>query len=891
MSFVFRIYRQLAKAFPHEFKLAYGAGVLQLGDDIVEHIASRHGSLGLIPLLADIAIRVPIEYLSEMQRDMRYAVRALIKSPGFALVGIISMGVGIGLTTVVYNSKWQFIYRDLPAAANAKRLVMAQRPVSYYYIEQYRSQQNLFSGVAALKLGVPFNVTLSNDSSAKPQRIFGQLVSPDYFSVLGVPAERGRVLSPDFEKPGGAPVVVISDRFWRNQLSASPDAVGQTIRLNGESVTIVGITPPHFHGAVAISPAELFVPVTAPAAVAPELAGNVLHQRNAKEFMALMYLAPGVSLQSAESALDVMTRHLDEQDASAPKAFDKTRRVTLLKAGTMIPLPPNLKSVVMGFFLVVMGLIMTIACMNLANMLLARGANRRKELAIRLSVGASRFRLVRQMMSEGIVLSLLGGAAGFALAYFISILNSHFMPPSPLPVETAAPPDWHVAIFVFVLAVVCGIGFSLIPALRATKADVTPALKEGPALQLPGYRRFGLRNLLMVAQITGSLMLLLITGFLVMGLSKASNFHTKFNPDTMYLLSIDPVRDGYSSAKAEALFEKLPEHLRSASAVTTVTLAGQAPFSIEDDEDAAVQVSTGDSQGNSRIQISANEESVGAGYFAALSEPMLAGRDFVQMDQRTPDDGSKALPVIVNESAAHSLFKNGNLIGGHLRDERQSYEVVGVVHDLKGGIGLSRSVIYLPLTQRNFLTPPADGMTIMVRSDAGPDALSEIRREIAFLDPKLNLFNVRTLREELERSRSSERFAVNTYGGIGLFGLVLASIGLAGVTAYAVAQRRKEIGIRMALGARKNQVLLLVLREGMALVTIGSVLGFLGAFALAKLLSSLTDIFVQSLNIGTTDLRLLVGAPLLLGGLALLACYVPARRAVKIDPLKALREG
>src|SRR5689334_21297205 len=273
MSFVFRIYRQLAKAFPHEFKLAYGAGVLQLGDDIVEHIASRHGSLGLIPLLADIAIRVPIEYLSEMQRDMRYAVRALIKSPGFALVGIISMGVGIGLTTVVYNSKWQFIYRDLPAAANAQRLVMAQRPVSYYYIEQYRSQQNLFSGVAALKLGVPFNVTLSNDSSAKPQRIFGQLVSPDYFSVLGVPAERGRVLSPDFEKPGGAPVVVISDRFWRNQLSASPDAVGQTIRLNGESVTIVGITPPHFHGAVAISPAELFVPVTAPAAVAPELAG------------------------------------------------------------------------------------------------------------------------------------------------------------------------------------------------------------------------------------------------------------------------------------------------------------------------------------------------------------------------------------------------------------------------------------------------------------------------------------------------------------------------------------------------------------------------------------------------------------------------------------------
>jgi len=891
MNFVLRIYRRLAKAFPHEFKMAYGADVMQVGDDVVEHVASRSGAVGLIPLLADIAIRVPMEYLSEMSRDMRYALRGLIKSPGFALVGIISMGVGIGLTTVVYNSKWQFIYRDLPAAANAKRLVMAQKPVSYYYIEQYRDQKNLFSGVAALKFGVPFNVTLSSDLGAKPQRVFGQLVSSDYFSVLGVPAQRGRVLSADFDKPGDAPVVVVSDRFWRNQLSASADAVGQTIRLNGQPVTIVGITPPGFHGAVAINPAELFVPVTASAAVAPELAGDVLHQRSAKEFMAIMSLAPGVSLQSAENALDVVTRHLDEQDSSTPKSFDKSRRVTLLNAGTRIPLPPNLKSVVMGFFLVVMGLIMTIACMNLANMLLARGANRRKELAIRLSVGASRFRLIRQMMSEGIVLSLLGGAAGFALAYFISILNSHFMPPTPMPVETAAPPDWHVAIFVFALAIVCGIGFSLIPALRSTSADVTPALKDGLTLQLPGFRRFGLRNLLMVAQVTGSLMLLLITGFLVMGLSKASSFNTRLDPDTMYLLSIDPVRDGYSSARAKALFEKLPGQLRSASAVTTVALAGQAPFSIEDDEDAAVQVSAEDTHDTTHIQIAANEESVGSGYFAALSEPMVAGRDFEEMDQQMPDDGSKALPVIINESAARSFFKNDNAIGGHLRDEKQSYEVVGVVHDQKTGIGLSRSVIYLPLTQRNFLAPPADGMTIMVRSDAGPDALSQIRREIAFLDPKLNIFNVRTLREELERSRSSERFAVNTYGGIGLFGLVLAAIGLAGVTAYAVAQRRKEIGIRMALGARRSQVLLLVLREGAALVTVGTVLGFLGAFALAKLLSSLTNVFVESLNIGTTDLRLLIGAPLLLGGLALLSCYVPARRAMKIDPIKALREG
>jgi macrolide transport system ATP-binding/permease protein len=534
---------------------------------------------------------------------------------------------------------------------------------------------------------------------------------------------------------------------------------------------------------------------------------------------------------------------------------------------------------------------MTIACMNLANMLLARGANRRKELAIRLAVGASRFRLVRQMMTEGILLSLLGGVAGFGLAYGLFMLRSRFGEPTVLPVEPEPIPDWHAAIFVFVVAVVCGIGFSLAPALRSTKSDMTPALKEGSALQLPGYRHFGLRNLLMVAQVTGSLMLLLITGFLVMGISQTSTIPTKFDPHTMYLLSIDPVRDGYTPEKAQALFEKLPEQLKTVGAVQSVALAAQAPYSIEDDEDGTVQFTAEGAPGASRVQIAALEETVGAGYFAALSEPVLAGREFVELDQRSQGDGSKTLPVMLNESAARGFFGNGNAIGQRVRDHKQSYEVVGVVHDLKNGIGVGLAIIYLPLTKRNFARPPADGMTVMVRSDAGADALNGIRRQMAVIDPNLNILNVRTLSDFLAVSRASQRFAVNTYGGIGLFGLVLAAIGLAGVTAYAVAQRRREIGIRMALGARKAQVLRLVMREGATLVCVGTVLGFLGAFVLAKMLSALTNAFVQALKVGTNDPRLLIGAPLLLAGLALLACYVPARRAAKIDPLKALREG
>jgi predicted permease len=472
------------------------------------------------------------------------------------------------------------------------------------------------------------------------------------------------------------------------------------------------------------------------------------------------------------------------------------------------------------------------------------------------------------------------------------VLNSHFMPPTAVPVETNFSLDWRAGVFAFGLALICGIGFSLAPALQATKADLTPALKEGSMLQLPGYRRFGLRNLLMVAQVAASLMLVLMTGFLVMGISKTSSVQTKFDPSTMYLLSIDPVRDGYAPEKAQAFFESLSERLKSSVRVRSIALAAQAPFSIEDDEDDATLMTAEDSAESSRVQQSVIEETVGAGYFATLSESVLAGREFEERDQRSQADGATTfvLPAVLNATAERKLFGNENAIGRRVKDGKRSYEVVGVVGDLKNGIGISQSIVYLPLTPRDFARPPAGGITILVRSDAGPDALSGIRNEIALIDPNLNIFDVQTLSDYLERSRSSTRFSVQTYGGIGAFGLVLAAIGLAGVTAYSVAQRRKEIAIRTALGASRAQVLRLVLREGATLVGVGTVLGFLGAIAMAKILSALTSIFVEALRVGTDDPRLLIGAPVLLAAVAMLACYIPARRSAQIDPLKALRE-
>jgi macrolide transport system ATP-binding/permease protein len=896
MNFALRIYRRLAEAFPHEFKLVYGTEMLQLGEDVVEEIARRHGVPGLIRLIADIAIRVPVEYASEMRRDLRYAVRALIKSPGFALVAIISLGLGMGVTTSVFSRLWAQLFRDLPGAAHAQELVMPQNPVSYYYMEQYRAQKSLFAGVAAFENGIPFNVALEGRGNAKPERVFGQLVSPDYFSVLGVNAQQGRVLDPRMDKPGDAPVVVITDRFWRDRLGSSPQAVGQTLTLNGQAATIVGITQKDFNGAVPFVSTQLFVPVTVSAAVAPELANDVLHKHDAKVFQAMMRLAPGVTIESAEAGLDTITRHLDEMDASdITKRNDKSRRVTLLPGGTVLPIPRALKPVVVGFVGVLIGLVLGIACMNLANMLLARGAARRKELAIRLAIGASRFRLIRQMLTEGVLIAMLGGMAGFGLAYWLSILSSQLKLPSAVPQFLEYNLDWRTLLFTFALAIVCGIGFSLVPALQATKADVAPTLKEGAVTQLRGYRRFGVRNLLVVGQVAGSLMLLLITGFLVMGFSKTSTVRTKFDANRMFLLSIDPVRDGYSPEKAEALFEKLPGRLKAAGAVESVALAAEPPFSIA--SRTALLSAVKDSGDASRTLKLIAKETVGAGYFAALNEPMLAGREFEDRDQRieTSASGSSAsvLPVVLNKTAARGLFGDGNAVGQRISEDGQSYEVVGVVRDLNNGIADEDqpvSALYTPLTRRDFASPPAGGITIMLRSSAGADALRGVRREIASLDPNLAVFDVRTLSEYLEYSRSIMRLALDVYGGIGVFGLLLAAIGLAGVTAYAVARRRKEIGIRMALGARKAQVLRLVLREGAVLVVVGTALGFLGAIAMVKTLSTLTSIFADAFNVTINDPRLLVGAPLLLASLAMLACYIPARKSAKIDPLQALRE-
>ena len=413
-SLAIRIYRRLAYAFPHEFQMIYGADLLQLGEDSIDDIWARLGFFGLFRLLVDIAMRLPLEYLSEMRRDVAYALRTLSKSRGFAAIGIASLGLGIGIATISASEFLNLILRDMPGAKNPDQLVILTG-TSYPYFEHFRNRRDLFAGAAAYQGPIPFNISFQSSAggaaNATPQRTFGHLVSPEYFSVIGVEAARGRTFDPQIDKPGGAPVVFISDRFWRERMGADPGVVSRAIRVNGQTATIVGIGPKDFLGVSPVTPAEVFVSTTSPAAMVPELAGDVLHKREIKSFNGLFRLAPGVTLRSAEAALDALTRQLDSESLD-PARHAKGRRVMVAPGGKMAPIPREVLPMVAAMMILLDGLVIGIACMNLANMQLARATARRREVAIRLSVGASRFRLIRQLLTESVLLASAGGFAG-----------------------------------------------------------------------------------------------------------------------------------------------------------------------------------------------------------------------------------------------------------------------------------------------------------------------------------------------------------------------------------------------------------------------------------------------------------------------------------------------
>lgn len=877
------IYRRLASVYPHEFRVLYGEDVDRLGEDAAPEAWRRYGLPGLVRLLADIAVRLPAEYLAEIRQDLVYALRVLAKAPGFASVAVLSLGVGIGMCCAVL-SECRAIVGPAPGLRDPATLAtFIWSQVSYPYFERYRDAHQTVAAAAALVGPVPFAVAFTGDKNAQAERVSGHLVSPEYFTTLGVAPAAGRVFGPETEKPGMAPVVVVSDRFWRTHLDADPHAVGRSLRLNGSVATIVGIGPKNFLGIWPQSPADLFVPVTCGVSLAPELSGDPLHRSDREIFRVVFRLAHGVTLPAAEAALDAMTRLLDQETGARHDRDRKGRVVRLMPAGTVGYATPEQHALVDTFNVVLWALVLSLVCANMAGLLLARGSQRRREIAIRLSVGASRARLVRQFLTESVLLSFAGGLAGIVLAYWITHVISSLPLPSQIPLEFNCQIDFHVIAITLAVALAAGIGFGLAPALSSTRADIGVTLKEGAQAPLRGYRRFGLRNLFVVGQMAASLMLLLVTWFVALAFLSTARLDTGVEVANLNLVSLDPVRDGYSSEAVAALFTNLPDELSRVNGVRAVALTGSALPSHGD----ATRISAPAGDGKvGQVLHSAYRERIGANHFATLGVPLVGGREF---DLR---DREQDAPAILNQTAARTLFGAEDPIGRRIREGERNYTVVGLARDMRAGFLRPDAVatVFLPLTGEWLGKNAAQRVTVLVRGTAGRDTIAAVRDRMASLHPGLTVFDVHTMQEDLDRMNSFAQWTSAMYVILGFFALLLACIGLGGVTAYAVARRRKEIGIRMALGARARQVRGLVLREGMALVAVGSVLGVSGAFALARVFAAYSDALARSFGHRDNNPLLLVGAPLVLAGLAMLACYLPARRATGIDPMAALRE-
>jgi predicted permease len=907
-----RLYRALASAFPYEFKNAYGTELVQVTEDAIEPIWRHYGLLGLVRLLADIALRVPAEHLAELWQDIRYGLRMLARSPGFTAVALISLSLGICVGTAAFSELNATVLRNLPGVPKPEELVALQVPASYPNYQRYSAKNDLFTSAFAYVAPVPFGVSLGGGT----ERTWGHLVTPEYFSTLGVRPEMGRFF--DDRPPGlshfDAPAVVISHRFWEGRLGSDPMAIGKTLRINGHACTVIGVAPREFLGASPmIFAADIWMPVTVEGRVVPELADNALERRNLTMFHVAGRLKPGITPARAEAELDTVARQLEQAFGDADRERPG-RRVQLVPGGKILPIRSQDLPMMTAFPIVLVGLVLLIACSNVANMMLARAARRRREIAVRLALGASRARLVRQLLTESMLVALAAGALGFLLAAWLMRLASQIKTPYPMPMTYNLEPDGTVLLFTLGLTIFTGLAFGLAPALQATRADLTPALKEGGAVRLRTYRRFSLRNLLVLYQVAGSLMLLLVTGFLVRSFQRTNELELGFNPSHLYLISLDPMREGYSGEQARVFLQKLRDRVQSLSSVTAASLTDTVPLGMNGNGVVTFSTAgTGAGAANSRVIHSARKYIVGKDYFETLSIPILAGRGF-----RKEDEANDAPAVIVSQKLVQEFWKGEDPLGRRIEvgageeaplekldyvgsfdhrpmasgQARQEFQVVGVAKDAKMEFALVEAPpgIYFPMRAADYGRPSLLGVTLLVRAAPGVDAAGAVRREIRAMDANLAPFNARSMADQIEQIMYLVRMGVWIYGFIGVFGLILASVGLAGVTAYSVTQRAHEIGIRIALGAQSNDVLRLVMKEGVVLVAVGTGIGLAGAWAVARLLSSILEVVAKVTSASTFDPVLIVGAPLLLASLALVACYLPARKSMQIDAAVALRQ-
>jgi predicted permease len=824
----------------------------------------------------------------------------LWKSRGFTAIAVLSLALGIGANTSIFSFVNAVLLRSLPVS-EPDRLVYVfsgnrntpYNVASYPDYVDFHDKNEVFSALAAYA-----SITLSLNSNDQADTISGQIVTGNYFDALGVHAKLGRTFLPEEDTtPGAHPVAVISYGLWQSRFAGDPQIAGRQMLLNGQPFTIVGVAPAEFNGAVTGETNDIYVPMAMQALVRPPRGGysgekdpDLLSKRGPRWLDMIGRLKPGMPAEQAQAAMSTLAAQL----AQAYPDTNKEVTATISPVSKGDPTQRGTLLSVAGLLLVVVGLVLLIACANVANLLLARAAGRRKEISIRLALGASRGRLIRQLLTESVLLALLAGAGGLLLAvWLVDMLRAYSPPGNFFPVAFDFSLDKSVLAFTLLLSVLTGLIFGIAPALQASNPDLVTALKDETAM-LPGAsgagRRFSLRNLLVVAQVALSLVLLISAGLFLRSLQQAQRIDPGFNPEHVLTMPLNINLLRYTKTQGQEFYRQVLERVAALPGVQSATLTRTPPLSGASRQSSVMiagregpdRANNNESSGGGSEEIHNNvtlASSVALNYFQTLSIPLLRGRDFNAHDM----EGAPGV-VIINETFAKRYFPNQDPLGQRVSlngAQGPWLEVVGLARDGKY-ITLGETpapFLYQPLAQRH-----ESGMTLLVRTSGDPaSSATAVRREVQAIERNLPLTNARTMPELLSTSLFPARMGAVLLGVFGLLALLLASVGLYGVMSYSVARRTREIGIRMALGAQRTDVLRLVLRESMTLVAVGMLLGLIAAFAATRLLAG----FLY--GVSPTDPVAFIGIAILLAVVALVASLVPARRAANVDPMVAFR--
>ncbi len=813
-------------------------------------------------------------------QDVRYGLRMLARSPGFTAVAVVSLALGVGVNTAVFSLFNAVLIRPVAVVADQSRLVWLRAPSSYPDYQDYREQARSFDGMAAATGTREFSLTRGGE----PELVRGEFVTANYFGVLGVTAGAGRTFT---EEEGRAPstVVVLAHTLWRTRFGADPSIVGRQITLNGLGFTVVGVAPERFKGTEVGLNRELWVPLSTKPLLNPPEAGrfddggdgvDILRRRNSHWLAVFARLKGGVTREQAGAELSGIARRVAEANGESASE-EALRRVQLLTmSGGMDPSDREQALPVAGVVMGIVGLVLLVACANIGGLLLARAASRRRETAVRRALGAGPARLVRQWLTESILLGVVGGVFGLLLAMWVNDLIVSYASGTPL-ASLDLGLDYRVLGFTLLVSVGAGIVFGLAPALQASRLDIVTALKTEDALARAGSRRSRLRAAFVAAQVTLSVVLLVCAGLFIRSLQSAHSIDPGFRVERALTVPVDLGLLRYEAEAGRAFYRELLARVEAQPGVERASLVRFAQLG---SSFAQGQVfAEGRDAGEGGEGTSTGSNVVGPRYFQTMGTSLVRGRDFNDADRM----GAPAVAV-VNETLAARLWPGEDALGKRLSFDGPKgpfLEVVGVARDGKyRSLGdRSRPYFYRPLMQTY-----DPRMTLVVRTSGEPAALAgSVREQLRALDPNLPVAEMRTLEEQFDTSLLPARIAAWTLGGFGLLALCLAAIGIYGVVSYSVAQRTREIGVRMALGAGRGDVLRLVMGEGLSVVGLGMAAGLLLAFAATRVLGG----FLY--GVGATDPVTFAGVPLLLGTIALAAGYLPARRATKVDPMVALR--